>query len=631
MCGLGGIVCGSNSAGFGLTEPLTTMCQSLAHRGPDSHGTWTDLSLGVGLAHSRLAVLDLSELGAQPMTSPSGRYTLAFNGEIYNHKQIRNDFSGENEVQEWKGNSDTETLLALIDRVGPIDALPHTVGMFAIAVWDRDLEQLTVARDRFGEKPLYYGTQNGIFVFGSDLSVFAALPGFDLEIDRESLALYMRFSYVPSPRSIYSDVRKLKAGEYLQVSPNTIESKNLAKPESWWSPQIGTQFVEGNGAEVTAKLTEKLQTSVRSQMLSDVPVGAFLSGGIDSSIVAAMMQENSSTPIDTFSLGFQEQRFDEAPFARAVAHHLGTNHTEMYLSDREAAQIAPKLSTIYSEPFADGSQIPTIAISQFARSDVTVVLTGDGGDELFGGYRRYIEAPEIWEKVSKVPLPGRNLLARIVATGSSKYPGRIKSKLISLARLASSLSESELYKTFVSIYEPTDILTPPIEPNHDLGSKWDRDSDLASKMMVTDMETYLVDDLLVKVDRAGMAFGLETRMPFLDINVANFALSLPVSRKIKDRETKWILRRVLDGYAPRQLFDRPKKGFSAPIEMWLRSPAFADWVGSNLASSQLLKSGFFNTELVERMLSDHLAGRRNWQAVLWNIAVFQDWFTTRRG
>jgi asparagine synthase (glutamine-hydrolysing) len=366
-------------------------------------------------------------------------------------------------------------------------------------------------------------------------------------------------------------------------------------------------------------------------MLADVPVGAFLSGGIDSSIVAAMMQENSTKPIDTFSLGFQEQRFDEAPFARAIARHLGTNHSEMYLTDREAAQIAPKLSTVYSEPFADGSQIPTLAISQVARRDVTAVLTGEGGDELFGGYTRYLEAPKIWKIVSTLPLPGRNLLAKAVSMGGSKYPGRIKSKLISLARLASAVSESELHDTFVSVYDPTDVLIYPAQTDHKFGSKWQHDVDFASKMMVTDMETYLVDDLLVKVDRAGMAFGLETRMPFLDISVANFASSLPVSLKIKNRETKWILRRVLDGYAPRQLFDRPKKGFSAPIEMWLRSPAFADWVESNLASSQLLKFGFFDAEIVQRMLSDHLAGTRNWQAVLWNIAVFQDWFATRRG
>lgn len=611
--------------GFALSEPLAEMCQLLKHRGPDSEGTWADLSSGVGLAHSRLAVLDLSELGSQPMVSPSNRYVLVLNGEIYNHRQIRDSLTSNMETPDWKGHSDTESLLALIDTVGPVAALERLVGMFAFAVWDRELKLLTLARDRFGEKPLYYGNRNGVLVFGSDLSVFSAVPGFPLAIDTRALALFMRYSYVPSPFSIYLGVKKLGAGEFLQVSPNEIESGHLNKAQKWWSPQISAESFDGDDADAISTLTDFLRTSVKQQMLSDVPIGSFLSGGIDSSIITALMQENSSKPVKTFSIGFQEQRFNEAPFAKAVADNLGTDHTEMIITDRDAASICFALSEVYSEPFADGSQIPTIAVSQLARGDVAVALTGDGGDELFGGYRRYLDTLRIWARVQKVPPAARSLIEKNIGSSGLKSRGKVSFKLATLARLAGARSESELYKTVMSVSEPADILRFPEEHAHELDSTWQDGIEMLSAMMLTDLQTYLVDDLLVKVDRAGMNFGLETRMPFLDLSVANFALSLPVDLKVRNQETKWLLRQVLSNFVPAPLFERPKKGFSAPIETWLRSPAFQDWVESNLSTNQLEKAGFFNTTIVQKMFTDHLAGTRNWQGILFNIVVFQDW------
>jgi asparagine synthase (glutamine-hydrolysing) len=646
MCGLTGFL--SASGGVDNTRAQATlrhMAHAIAHRGPDSDGYWVDPALGVGLAHRRLAIVDLSPAGVQPMASSSGRYVLAFNGEIYNHLLLREALEREGCVRApWRGHSDTETLLAGFDAWGIEATLQRTAGMFAIALWDRESCSLRLARDRLGEKPLYYGWQGqgsrAVFLFGSELSALRRHPKFAAEVCRDALALYMRHNCIGGGQSIYSGIRKLPPGHLLTVS--------LARPEpevrAWWSGAgvavrgVAKPF-SGSPEQAVDALETLLRDAIAQQMMADVPLGAFLSGGIDSSTVVALMQAQSSRPVRTFSMGFHEERYNEAEHAKAVAQHLGTDHTEMYVTAQQALDVIPKLPTLYSEPFADSSQIPMFLVSQLARQQVTVSLSGDAGDELFCGYTRYQMTAALWSKLSRLPRPLRQLAAALITALppgawdklggvlTSTLGTRAGDKLHKGADLLGSRSVAELYRGMVSHWvdsanvvlgarEPAPVLAGAALDLQGLGD--------VERMMALDMLNYLPDDVLAKVDRAAMGVSLETRVPFLDHRVVEFAWSLPLDYKLRNGVTKWPLRQVLYRYVPKELVERPKMGFGVPIDHWLRG-SLRDWAESLMSESRLVKEGFFNPAPIRQKWAEHLSGQRNWQYHLWDVLMFQAW------
>jgi len=629
---------------------LMQMANAIFHRGPDGDGYWADPQTSIGLAHRRLAIVELSPAGAQPMASVSGRYVLAFNGEIYNHLRLRDALEHEGKVSaNWRGHSDTETLLAGFDAWGIEGTLKEAIGMFAVAVWDRVDRVLTLARDRLGEKPLYYGWQGqgsgAVFLFGSELSALRRHPAFAAEVNRDALALHMRHNCIGGEHSIYSGIRKLLPGHLLSVS--------LARPEpqvrAWWSGAnvamrgVAEPFA-GSPEQAVDELEALLCDAVAQQMMADVPLGAFLSGGIDSSTVVALMQAQSSRPVRTFSMGFHEEGYNEAEHAKAVAQHLGTDHTEMYVTAQQALEVIPKLPTLYSEPFADSSQIPTFLVSQLARQHVTVSLSGDAGDELFCGYTRYQMTAGLWGKVSHLPHPLRQLTAGLITAlplGAwdkfgrllpSALGARVGDKLHKGAALLSSRSAADLYRGMVSHWaDPTSVVLGAREPATVLT---DAALDLpglsdVERMMALDMLSYLPDDILAKVDRAAMGVSLETRVPFLDHRVVEFAWSLPLHYKLRDGVTKWPLRQVLYRHVPKELIERPKMGFGVPIDHWLRGP-LREWAESLLSESRLAQEGFFNPTPIRQKWAEHLSGQRNWQYHLWDVLMFQAWFEAQR-
>lgn len=652
MCGFTGYL----AANPGLTAPdaqhvLQYMANAIEHRGPDSDGYWADPAAGIGLAHRRLAIVDLSPAGAQPMASVSGRYVLAFNGEIYNHLRLREALAHDDKVAAaWRGHSDTETLLEGFDAWGIEGTLQRAIGMFAVAVWDRAERVLTLARDRLGEKPLYYGWQGqgggAVFLFGSELSALRRHPAFTAEVSRDALALYMRHNCIGGEHSIYSGIRKLAPGHLLSVS--------LARPEpqvrAWWSGAdvavkgVAQPFAGSPGQAVDA-LEALLRDAVAQQMMADVPLGAFLSGGIDSSTVVALMQAQSSRPVRTFSMGFHEEGYNEAEHAKAVAQHLGTDHTEMYVTAQQALDVIPKLPTLYSEPFADSSQIPTFLVSQMARQHVTVSLSGDAGDELFCGYTRYQMTAGLWGKVSRLPRPLRQLAAGLITAlppGAwdkldglllSSLGARVGDRLHKGAALLGSRSVADLYRGMVSHWaDPASVVLGAREPATVLAGAAPDLQGLGDveRMMAMDMLSYLPDDILAKVDRAAMGVSLETRVPFLDHRVVEFAWSLPLNYKLRDGVTKWPLRQVLYRYVPKELIERPKMGFGVPIDHWLRGP-LRDWAESLLSESRLAQEGFFNPTPIRQKWAEHLSGQRNWQYHLWDVLMFQAWLEAQRG
>ena len=654
MCGIAGFLDGRHFIPEEAVSVARGMADAVAHRGPDDAGVWIDGKVGVALAHRRLAIIDLSPAGHQPMQSMSGRSIIVFNGEVYNHLDLRCRLeTWSPNALSWRGHSDTETLLAAIECWGLEEALQAAIGMFAFALWDRENRTLYLARDRMGEKPLYYGWQNGAFLFGSELKALAAHPAFAGEIDRDVLTLLLRNDYIPSPWSIYTGVRKLPAGTYVKVAAGVARERadELPEPRPYWSlPNVvtagQTRPFEGTPEDAVDALHDVLLGAVRQQMVADVPLGAFLSGGIDSSTIVALMQAQSSRPVRTFTIGFDEPSHNEAGYAKAVADHLGTEHTDLYVSARDALDVVPRLPALFDEPFADSSQIPTLLVAGMARRHVTVALSGDGGDELFGGYGHYLRTPWIWRILSNVPRPLCRLGARVIETvfpqGPDRFPACVlrrtpmrhgwlaaKAKARKLARLMDCRRPEQLYVRQISRWlnpatvtvvrgasEPATILTEP--------ASWPDAPEFSCRLMAVDALSYLPEDILVKVDRAAMGVSLETRAPFLDHRVVEFAWRLPLSVKIRNGRQKWGLRRVLYKYVPKRLVERPKAGFSVPLAAWLRGP-LRDWAEALLDQRRLQTEGFFDPKPIQQKWNEHLSGYNQWDSHLWSVLMFQAW------
>jgi asparagine synthase (glutamine-hydrolysing) len=651
MCGISGFL--DTSCRFGkyeLQAQVMDMVNTLHHRGPDDSGTWADAEAGIVLAHRRLAILDLSQEGHQPMLSVCGRYVITFNGEIYNFKALRGELIGLGYA--FRGRSDTEVMLACISQWGLVSAVKRFNGMFAFALWDRGSRQLHLVRDRFGEKPLYYGWMGKTFMFASELKALRAHPDFKKELNRDALALYMRHNYVPAPYSIYRNIHKVPPA--MIVTINTTDSGTSPRFTAYWSVRVAAERgvaepFAGSDQEAVASLDELLRDAVKQRMHADVPLGAFLSGGLDSSTIVALMQAQSERPVQTFTIGFYEDSYNEAHSAKAVACHLGTAHTELYVRPEEAMAVIPQLPTLYDEPFADSSQIPTFLISELARRDVTVSLSGDGGDELFAGYDRYFWSLSIWQKMRWMPRGPRVLAAKglrmlsrdtwesIFQSLAPILPERIMrkspgGKVHRLAELLMTECPEELYLSLVSHWKtPASLISGASEPPTVLTDRvqWADVPDFLHRMMSFDMMSYLPDDILTKVDRASMGVSLEARVPFLDHRVAEFAWRLPPSMKIRDGQGKWLLRQVLDRYVPKALVERPKKGFGVPLDSWLRGP-LREWAESLLDEKRLRDQGFFDPHPIREMWAEHLSSRHNWQYHLWDVLMFQAWLENDR-
>jgi asparagine synthase (glutamine-hydrolysing) len=650
MCGFAGFLGGEWHGGdAGAVSLLRRMNNQLISRGPDSEGYWADASSGIALGHRRLSILDLSAAGAQPMTSACARYVLIFNGEIYNHLLLRDELQRDSGGQAFRGTSDTETMLAGFTRWGVRPTLERCIGMFAFALWDRNSRTLTLGRDRLGEKPLYYGWQGTgsrrVLLFGSELKALRVHPAFRSDIDRKSICLLMRHNCIPAPYSIYNNLFKLPAGCLLDISV----SKPDSAPVPFWSAataaESGLQRRDSaSDADHLEQLNALLSSAVRQQMLSDVPLGAFLSGGVDSSLVVALMQSQSAQPVKTFTIGYGEADYNEAVHAAAVARHLGTAHTELYVSPSQAMDVIGRLPDIYCEPFSDSSQIPTLLVCELARQHVTVALTGDAGDELFGGYNRHILTQRAWRRISQLPLVFRTVAARALAGLSPGFvndlagtvqkllpPSRrqayVGDKIQKIADVLSCGSVDALYLKLISHWDaPSSIVLGASEYPSPIPDTRQMPSGLsdAEKMMLLDLLLYLPDDNLAKVDRAAMSVSLETRVPMLDHRVVEYAWQLPLSMKLRDHVGKWALRQILYRYVPRALIERPKMGFSVPIADWLRGP-LRDWAESLLNTERLSREGFLDPKPIRQRWKEHIDGRRNWQNQLWDVLMFQSW------
>jgi asparagine synthase (glutamine-hydrolysing) len=656
MCGFAGFLGGTTARAAGEARRVAgDMGRWIRHRGPDHSAVWNDSEAGIALSHNRLAIVDLTPAGNQPMDSASGRYVISYNGEIYNHADVRRSLEAEGLAPNWRGHSDTETLLAAIEAWGVAPALERSSGMFAFALWDRRERTLVLARDRLGEKPLYYGWQGAgagrTFLFGSELKALARHPAFEGEVDRGALALFMRHNYVPAPHSIYRGIAKLPPGTFLTVRAADREPRITP----YWSGLEVAREGAANPLDLSPDgavdaLETLLTDAVGRQMMADVPLGAFLSGGVDSSTVVALMQAQSSRPVRTFTIGFNEKEYNEAEHAVAVARHLGTDHTELYVTADEARSVIPRLPAIYDEPFADSSQVPTQLVSALARRHVTVSLSGDAGDELFGGYNRYVLTQRLWRRLKALPRPLRGALAAALTTLSpaawNRVAGVVQPLLPARARLAlpgdkihkgagvlASRSSAELYYGLVSLWrDPSAVVIGGEEPPTLLSGAGPSLEGLSEieRMMALDMMTYLPDDILAKVDRAAMSVSLETRVPFLDHRVVEFAWRLPLDYKLRGGKTKWALRRLLYRHVPAELIERPKMGFGVPIGDWLRGP-LRDWAEHLLDPARLAAEGYFDPEPIRRVWADHLKGQVNMQYLLWCVLMFQAWLEARGG
>ncbi|WP_193370325.1 asparagine synthase (glutamine-hydrolyzing) [Pelagibius marinus] len=635
MCGIAGFL-GPAGGGADFEALARRMADSLVHRGPDDGGSWADGAAGVGLGHRRLSIIDLSAAGHQPMVSANGRYVLSYNGEVYNAAELRRELEAAG--VSFRGASDTEVLVEAIARHGLRPTLERLIGMFAFALWDRELRELTLVRDRLGIKPLYWGRFSKSLLFASELSALQRHPDFSGEIDRDSLCSFLRFNYVPAPQSIYRGIQKLRPGHLLSVRQG-----GEPQIEAWWSLAAARENgaaapFTGSEDEAISALEDLLGDAVEMRMIADVPFGAFLSGGVDSSIVAALMNRRSSRPVRSFSIGFAEDDYNEAAYARAVADHLGTEHTELRVTPDEARAVIPNLPDIYDEPFADASQIPTFLVSRMTREHVTVALSGDGGDELFGGYNRYYQAPAVLSRTALLPEPlGRYAAALILAVPPTRWSqmlgplpkiGAIPMLGEKLHKIADILGKSpqQAFCALVSQWpDPAALVTGGRENVDAVWSEAAGDlSGFAARMQFADTQTYLPDDILTKVDRASMAVSLEARVPLLDHRVVEFAWSLPQDFKIRGREGKWILRQVLDRHVPRTLIERPKMGFSVPIDSWLRGP-LRGWAEDLLSESRLKRQGFLDPAPIRARWGEHISGKRNWQYSLWGVLMFSAW------
>ncbi|NCB26949.1 MAG: asparagine synthase (glutamine-hydrolyzing) [Bacteroidia bacterium] len=645
MCGFAGFLGFGNLDTGSVTRVAIGMGEAIAHRGPDDSGVWQDSLVQVALVHRRLSILDVTPAGHQPMVSASGRYVIAFNGEIYNHLEIRKELQDRCIAPNWRGHSDTETLLAGIDAWGLEETLSRSIGMFALALWDKKERALYLTRDRLGEKPLYYGWQRGVFLFGSELKALKAHPSFGGEIDRDAITLFLRHNYIPAPYSIYQHVKKLPPAYILKLrNPGAMQEVTL---HPYWSlvdvvTQGQSRAFTGTDTEAVAELDDLLRNAVAAQMVADVPLGAFLSGGVDSSTIVALMQAQSTRSVRTFTIGFNEDLYNEADHAKAIARHLGTEHTELYMTPRQTIDVIPRLPTLYDEPFSDPSQIPTFLLSNMTRQYVTVSLSGDAGDELFGGYSRYTRSADFWKWFGKIPNGVRKNTAKafrplsmqfrdlLSASSGQVFSPRLRNigdNVSKFAKLIGQTDQTGFYKHFITHWPaPPEVVLDANEPENyfSRGKSKPEAMDYFESMMLADSLTYLPDDILVKVDRAAMGVSLETRVPFLDHRVVEFAWRLPLSMKIRKKQGKWILREVLYKYVPRNLIERPKMGFGVPIDSWLRGP-LRDWADSLLNESRLRQEGIFNPAPIRQKWSEHLAGHHDWQYHLWDVLMFQSW------
>ncbi len=639
MCGISGLwqTRGARSRAE-LHVVAEAMAEKIYSRGPDDCGVYVDQNTDLALAHRRLSIQDLSHAGHQPMQSPSGRYQVVFNGEIYNHLELRERLPG----QFWRGYSDTETLLATIDAFGIHGTLDRLTGMFALALWDKTKQELILARDRLGEKPLYYGWFGSDFVFASELKALTCLKGWQGEIDREALASFMRYGYIPTPHSIYLGIRKLIPGTYIRIR-DVNRNEHWPAPTEFWSAKTIAEFATKqplSDQEATDTLEKLLAASVSRQMISDVPVGAFLSGGVDSSTIVALMQSHTSRPVKTFTIGFEESDYDETQHAKAVAKHLGTDHTELCVTPAEVLAAIPSLPKIYDEPFGDPSAVPTYLASRLARMDVTVSLSGDGGDELFGGYNRYFWGQALWKWIGPLPVLARQGIARGLLSVSPNawdrlglsLPPKLRQSTLGdrihkLAQLLDVKTTDDLYRRLISQHRDVSSLVIGAREATSWADEQARmfgRHDFTERMMFHDLIAYLPDDILTKVDRAAMAVSLETRVPMLDHKIVEFAWRLPLHQKIRAGEGKWLLRQVLYRHLPRNLIERPKQGFGIPLDSWLRGP-LRNWAEDLLDERRLQQEGFLHAATVQQKWTEHISGRRNWQYCLWNVLMFQAW------
>ena len=638
MCGLTGFIdAHGHLAGQGLEAAVQRMADALTHRGPDDSGTWSDPEHGLALGHRRLSIIDLSAAGHQPMVSASGRLVIAFNGEIYSYADIRDDLVREG--VRFRGNSDTEVILEAFERWGIDRTLERMIGMFAIALWDRQRAELTLMRDRVGIKPLYWGMLGRTLIFGSELKALTAYPHWQPTLNRDAVASYLRHNYVLGPHSIYAGIEKLQPGSYLTCRPG----EQPTTTQYWDFRKLATQ-ASGNRQHIDAAdaenaLDDLLRDAVKRRMVADVPLGALLSGGIDSSLVTALMQAQSDRPIRTFSIGFAEAQFNEAPYAADIAEHLGTEHNELYVEPQHALDIIPNLSRWYDEPFADASQIPTYLVCELTRQHVTVALSGDGGDELFAGYNRYIYGQDIWKRISLLPQSLRKALAAAIRSTPEQWldtaariipkkhrPNQFGNKVHKVANGMTWHDPDALYREMLTHWdEPEQIVYGSQEPK---GTLWDPQyqtllPDFTERMQFFDTLTYLPDDILTKVDRASMAVSLEARVPLLDHRVVEFAWRLPMELKLHRGRSKILLRNVLDRYVPRQLIERPKMGFGVPLNSWLRGP-LRDWAETLLNEQRLEQQGLLNPGPIREKWHAHLQGK-NWSYPLWDVLMLQAW------
>jgi asparagine synthase (glutamine-hydrolysing) len=645
MCGIAGIFDPRLPVASTLQNRIAAMTASLAHRGPDDSGEWMDATCGVALGHRRLSIVDLSPEGHQPMASSGQRYIIVFNGEVYNFPDLRSQLEALG--RGFSGRSDTEVMLAAMLEWGVEAAIQKFVGMFAFGLWDQAGRTLWLCRDRLGIKPLYYGWTPSGFLFASELKAFCACPGFNGSLDREALSHYLRLGYIPQPFTIYKGVQKLPPGCLLKLECGVAGQR--ARPQVYWD--VAEAFARGvakpfpgTDAEAVDQLDVLLRDAVRLRMVADVPLGAFLSGGIDSSTVVALMQAQSLQRVKTFTIGFREDRFDEAGQARDVARHLGTNHTEHYLTATDALEIIPRLPVLFDEPFADSSQIPSFLVSRLARQSVTVSLSGDGGDELLGGYTRYLSVPHAWAWLSKVPHPVRRVAARIllqpaawlggtaVLGSRSRAPEQGRGAADKLQRLPSLAAAAGIEGFYDAVM--TQWPRPPVESQGESGLDSLRSSNAglpqaATRLMLMDFQRYLPDDILVKLDRASMAVSLEARVPLLDHRLVEFAATLPLALKIRHGHGKWLLRQVLYRYLPQPMVDLPKRGFNVPVAAWLRGP-LREWAEALLEPERLKREGWLSPAPIRRLWRDHLAFRRNGEHELWAVLMFQAWLEKQR-
>ena len=663
MCGIVGLISSKSSSKSTLQEAISSMTEKIKHRGPDGHGSWINTKSGIAFGHRRLSVIDLSIAGKQPMISSSDRYVITFNGEIYNHLELRKEINRINKEFSWIGSSDTETILALFDLFGVEKAINKLTGMFAFAVFDRKNNLMTLARDRMGEKPLYYGWSNENFFFASELKAFFNVRDSSNSINLTSLNYYLRLMYVPAPLSIFKNIYKLEPGSLIQINCESYPERPLEHDvlnlknfrnlsfKRWWNIDAYVEhdkFSEKNRPRnYSEDIEDLLSTSIQNQLLSDVPLGAFLSGGVDSSLVTSLMSNLSNKKINSYTIGFESKKFDESSYAREVAKAIGTDHHEEIITAKTARDIIPKLPQIYDEPFADSSQIPTFLVSQFAKTEITVALSGDGADELFGGYNRYTQGAKYWERLFKLPKLSRVLLGMFF----HQIPGTLLDQTGSLmnkmyigsrnySRLSEKISKVAFYLSEMDSLN--EVLSNPVSewPNNTQlikgftnkksdfnqinSSIFENLNSIEEKMMLLDCKTYLPDDILCKVDRAAMANSLETRTPFLDKNLIEYSLKMPLDVKIRNGTGKAVLRDILYKYVPQNLIERPKMGFAVPIADWLRGP-LRDWAETLLDAEKISQQGFLFPEVVNKIWGQHKSGKFDHSAKLWAILNFQAW------